>query len=37
MADRFNSIKEMTNLQLMDALHHHKTIDLAMDIKVCKL
>ena len=34
MADKFNSIKEMTQLQLMDVLHHHKTIDLSMDIKV---
>jgi vacuolar protein sorting-associated protein 13A/C len=33
VADKFNSIKEMTQLQLMDALHQHKTIDLAMDIK----
>jgi hypothetical protein len=35
VADKFNSIKEMTNLQLMEVLHEHKTVDLYMDIKVC--
>lgn len=34
VADKFNTIKEMTHLQLLDALHHHKTIDLSMDVKV---
>lgn len=32
--NKLSSVKAMTNLQLMDVLQHHKTIDLSMDIKV---